>query len=684
MGVHYGRRRNGNASAVEPYFKYNALLLNGDGTNGAQNNTFVDSSSNAFSITRTGNVAQGTFSPFSLPEGQWSNYFAGGTNGSAAAFYVNGSNVTDFGTSDFTIECWINTSVTGDQEILDSRDADGTNYILVALNTTNKVFVGTYPQTSTKIISSTTIAVNTWYHIAVVRNSGTTKLYINGVLDGSVADTVNYAQGANRPMIGATGYFTYYNGFTGYLSNLRVVKGTAVYTSNFTPSTSPLTAISGTSLLTCQSNRFKDNSSNNFTITRNGDTKVTAFSPFEPGAPYIPSINGGSAYFLSHSTYLSVANNSAFDFGTGDFTIEAWVNYSIAGISGQGGTILARWSTGGGGGVGADFWLGISNPNTLYFTMNNSAVAIAASTTLPYNTWNHVAIVRSGTSFKLYQNGVSVGTATSSAATQYTAGQPLKTCIWDDTNSYLTGYITDARIVKGTAVYTSNFTPPTSPLTAISNTQLLLNCTNAGIYDATGKNCIETVGDAQISTSVKKYGTGSMYFDGTGDYLQLPSDQSHNLSVGDFTVEAWIYTTTTTNDSASCRDVVCIGNNSNSSSFCTARITMESGVIKGRLSTSGSNWELAFGTTSLSINTWYHVALVRNASTFTLYVNGIASGTATNSSTLYYGTAGSRVGNVFYTQPGCWNGYIDDLRITKGLARYTSNFAPPSYPLKLR
>jgi hypothetical protein len=55
--------------------------------------------------------------------------------------------------------------------------------------------------------------------------------------------------------------------------------------------------------------------------------------------------------------------------------------------------------------------------------------------------------------------------------------------------------------------------------TAITNTSLLLLAPNAGIFDNTGKNNLETVGNAQIDTSVKKYGTGSMEFDGTGDYL---------------------------------------------------------------------------------------------------------------------------------------------------------------------
>ena len=122
-------------------------------------------------------------------------------------------------------------------------------------------------------------------------------------------------------MIGAANNTVSTNYFRGYISNVRIVKGAAVYTSNFTPSTTPLTAISGTSLLTCQSNRFKDNSSNNFAITVTGTPTVQAFEPFEPTASYSAATYGGSGYFSGSSQSLSVPVNSTFNFA-GDFTIE--------------------------------------------------------------------------------------------------------------------------------------------------------------------------------------------------------------------------------------------------------------------------------------------------------------------------------------------------------------------------
>ena len=87
MGAHLGPRPLGNnpyAIPRDPFFNAVSLLLHGDGTNGAQNNTFLDSSTNNFTVTRNGNTTQGTNTPFSQADGYWSNYI-GGTLGFSVA-----------------------------------------------------------------------------------------------------------------------------------------------------------------------------------------------------------------------------------------------------------------------------------------------------------------------------------------------------------------------------------------------------------------------------------------------------------------------------------------------------------------------------------------------------------------------------------------------------------------------
>ena len=100
MSLHHGLRSAAGASVADPDFKNVSLLLLGNGTNGAQNNTFVDGSSNAFSVTRYGNTTQGTFSPFGY---NWSNYFDG--NGDYLSVPDNAA--FEIGSGDFTVEAWI-------------------------------------------------------------------------------------------------------------------------------------------------------------------------------------------------------------------------------------------------------------------------------------------------------------------------------------------------------------------------------------------------------------------------------------------------------------------------------------------------------------------------------------------------------------------------------------------------
>jgi len=139
-------------------------------------------------------------------------------------------------------------------------------------------------------VTTSTIPINQWVHQALVRISGTVKWYINGTQYGSASDTTSY-DSTTFTRIGQ--FASYY--YDGYISNLRVVNGTGVYTSAFTPSTTgplpttqsanqygnPSAAISsGTSLLTCQSSTIIDNSTNAFTITNTGNATVSSTNPF--------------------------------------------------------------------------------------------------------------------------------------------------------------------------------------------------------------------------------------------------------------------------------------------------------------------------------------------------------------------------------------------------------------------
>jgi hypothetical protein len=653
----------GGAAETDPNFNQTVLLLHGDGTNGAQNNTFLDGSTNNFTITRNGNTTQGTFSPFSVGAGEWSNYFGGSQSVSAAAsslFQASG---------DFTIEMWLYRTGTGDA----SAFVQGTSPYF-ALNVNAGTGFNIYLNSGGPTFSPTDIvpAVNTWNHIALVRSGSTVRVYLNGVASATTATNSSTLGFNSIAYVGAIG--TQSAGSTiGYISNFRYVVGRAVYTSNFTPPTGPLGATSGgqnppqgteTRLLTCQSNRFVDNSTNAFAITRNGNVRVTPFSPFAPSAAYDPAVNGGSGYFDGTGDFLTPPQNSVFNLSQGNWTIEGWF-YPTSHNSGNARYIVATPASGNVLGL-----IPSGSGNSFAINQFGSGNVLTSSTAAILNAWQHVAIVRNGSTTTIYVNGVSAASGT-------VTWTNANTTIYFGSNQgsfseQYFGYVSSARVVMGTALYTSAFTPPTAPLTAIANTQLLLNFTNAGVYDQTGKFVFETHNQVQISTAEKKFGTGSLAFDGTTDYISAfgtanqPPKQDMDMGTGNFTVECWLRTATpaTTQTFFDTRPLSTNG----------PHITL--GVNSSRIRFTTDSATRITSTTNLVADTWNHVALVRSSGSTKLYINGVNEGSTYTDNNNY--VAGLfRIGlNSFGSES--FNGYLDDIRVTKGVARYTANFTPPT------
>ena len=657
----------------EPYFIYNSLLLSGEGTNNATNNTFVDSSTNNFAITRAGNTTQGTISPYGA---NWSTY---NSDTADSGFGFNTNAALNMGTGDFTVEAWVNTaklptvnafqtSAGGFQGIFATGPNQSATGTALYIGTTNLKFDIT-SDGSGPIDVAHNMVVGQWYHVAVSRSGNTFRAFINGSLVQTATSSAGwndgYGWGIQRiePVGGYSGSWWY-----GYVSNFRAVKGTAVYTSAFTPSTTPLTAISGTSLLTCQSNRFKDNSSNNFSpVFSPNPPTIQRFSPFSPGAAYNASTIGGSGYLDGSGDYLTAPTGSA-NFGTGDFTIEGWVNFSSTG-GGYPQFLSASPAT-------APQFAFTSNTQMYFY---DGATTYGPSFTFNLGSWHHVAWVRAAGVLKFYVNGVSLLSVNYTSAINL--GAPMVGGYGGAaTNGMFHGYISNLRVVTGTAVYTSTFTPPTAPVSAISGTSLLLNFTNAGIIDGAMQNNIETIGDTKISTTQSKFGSSSIYFDGTGDYLTFPTSLNLQFGTGNFTIELWTYLI-----ARGTQGSTFIGNYNAYTAGSLAIFAGHSSAntAKYQVSYNGSGFPNIQSSTSIIYNQWAHIAVVRSGTTITLYINGVADGTITGASAAlngvgsswFVGTAGDAIAayNV--------NGYIDDVRITKGVARYTANFTPPTTAL---
>jgi hypothetical protein len=234
---------------------------------------------------------------------------------------------------------------------------------------------------------------------------------------------------------------------------------------------------------------------------------------------------------------------------------------------------------------------------------------------------------------------------------------------------WFSGYITGFRLVKGTAVYTSNFTPSTAPLTAITNTSILANFSNAGIYDASGQNNLTTLGSAQVSTTTSKWNTTSMKFNGTTDYLNLLSSPGFSFGTGSFTIEAWVYNTSS---SAVAKNI--FGHwavSPESYQFYLSTVNRLTWQIYNQSSTNSASLDVP-------LNTWTHVSWSKSGTTSYLHINGVLQNTVTGVTNSANGGEVPRVG-AGQSAGQLFPGYIQDLRITKGIARYdASNFSVPT------
>jgi len=649
---------SGATEETDADFNITTSLMHFDGSNNGNNNTFLDSSDSGHTLTRNGNTTQGTFSPFSADEGKWSGSF----DGTDDYLITSTSSGLALGTGDYTIECFVyftgNSSTSGGIFAAGNPSSAVTVPAMALRDTTGLTI---YTGAGQKITGNTGLfALNTWYHLAMVRASGVIRVYKDGSLvswdDGSstVSDTSDIT--TDQFVIGK--YYSDSYTLDGMISNLRIVKGTAVYTSAFTAPSSPLTAVTNTKLLTCCSNRFRDKSTSAHTLTPSSTPKIQPFSPFAPSAEYDSAVNGGSGYFDGSGDYLRLPSSSDFDF-SGSFTIEVWLYIDDVSTSR---TVLGTCANiGGRGGI----YFGTSSTNFIFFEYITNTTLLTAPITR-YQ-WNHVAAVRNGVSITMYINGTSVASTTfSNSFSGDSANGGIGGFYSNPGVYYFNGYMSDMRVVNGTAVYTSNFTPPTAPLTKVTNTKLLANFTNGQMIDSTTKNNFETVGSVYLTSTVKQFGTTSCdLYGSTGSRVASPPSSLYNiLNAGKFTVEFWIYVD---NYHAAYSDIVGVFNGISSGWLIYQNGTYIEAYING----------VQLQVTRPSTSTWTHIALTRDGTTTRLFKDGTSGATSTSA----LGADQTAYGLVFGGDATGRNGIdarIDEFRLTLGKARYTSNFTVPT------
>ena len=646
--------------------RYTTLLATATGT--SDNNNITDSSSNSHSITVNGDAYAGTFSPYR--SGGYSTFFGRTRLNNPSGDPTEAISATlgsQIGTGDFSFSYWVyveDPSTGPHPKRHFDLGGSGIKFYQHS-NTTMRLQIGGGTVLDYATLGS--LSIKSWHYVSVTRSSGTVAVHFDGILAGSTTNSTNITQTNFRLGAGTTNDITF--GLIGYVRDF-MIKNVAVYsiTENYTVPDNPAEPDSNTLILLCSLPYHTDASSNNLTLdlypVHNSTAMTVApeihtFSPYDY-TEYSATDHGGSVYSDGTGDYLEFPINAI---GTGDFTVECWAYltsfndlydglFSGATIGGARGPVVSR-----------DLWWLGSNSGAVGFSNTQNKLEL--------NRWQHVAISREGSSARAFYNGVLLDTQTTTMDLnqttmglfeRYTGGSNLSQ-----------GYIADFRLTNGSAIYTSDFTPPTAPLSS-SGTTLHIKGTDASIIDKSQGTNLKLVGNTTGSTTqVKFVGSKSMYFDGTGD--RATATGVPDLG-DDFTIECWVYATAS-------------GNKAIVSSIDNVGGGSSSGYWSFGLALGGSNYQLqtdvgSYGESNTGVlyNQWVHLAVTRTSNTIRYFINGtLDSNTVSNSSTLTNPSGiviGSSPNNNYIYN---FTGYIQDLRISNE-CKYTANFTPPTASLE--
>ena len=614
-----------------------------------------DDSASAHSFTASGGAAVSTTqSKF----GSKSLYLDGD-----AKLETSASSDFTFGTNNFTFEGFMYCTTYGELISCFNGSHPYTGFTLSTnFNNTGKLELfmsdGSGYQTTT---STETYPQNEWVHFACVRAGAEILFFKNGALNGTVALTRSPQNSNNVLRIGASNNGTGNRFFAGYLDDLRITNGVALYTSSFVPPSQAVGAsLSGTNETNSTTGLtsiylpfdvdLDDDSPNSHSVSANGNAAISA-TQAKFGGKSLALDGSGDSLSLSHTSTLQMDSL--------DFTIEAWVYISAH----KSFNYIFSYSY--------PLQLVVDSNGNLEIYVNDtdnstSYLSVIGSTALSTGTWHHIAAIRSGSSLQLFVDGAADGSTSISFNLATPTAFTPRIGDWGDGGYSFNGYIDDLRILKGFAKYTASFTPPTSAVTAtVSQTRndlaVLYLPFDDGLEDEARNHSVTANGNAAISATQAKFGGKSLALDGSGDYLTIPHSGDFEFGDDVFTIEFWMRASATNGDR------IIYNKRANNGTYGSIYIAVKDGDIVAGATSNGSAWNLisvntAFG--SVSTNTWYHVAVVREADKkFKGYLDGVATTLSTNTAAIAANTTDVHIGGD--TNTNYFSGYLDDFMISK-------------------
>jgi hypothetical protein len=383
-----------------------------------------------------------------------------------------------------------------------------------------------------------------------------------------------------------------------------------------------------------------------------------------------------SIYFNGNGDHLSMADSDKWHLGTGDFTIEFWMNPTNVNAD----YILGQ-SNGGSnfGDSGDESWHVQYSSSHLGFRVYTTGAATPVSsynftTTFAQDTWYHIAIVRSGNTLYGFKNGVLISSTGISVTIPNSAKDLIIGTVGYTTYSTdydFNGHLQEVRI-SDTARWTSNFTPQLSPYENDVNTKLLLHM----VGDATSQHDISTNGDVELT---KTKMNGAIYLDGN-DWLSIPHSTKFNLGSSDFTLDTRVrFTALSTNQTFLSKH-----NETNTDYEFAFLYHSTNQKLQLNYSTNGTTVLNVVSSTTWvpTLNKWYHIAFVRTGNNIQFYIDGVKLGTDVAFSNTFFASVTAQkigAGTSGGAYVGRFTGYIDELRFSDK-ARWTTGFTPETIP----
>jgi len=559
------------------------------------------------------------------------------------------------------------------------RGASGTSYSGIQLAVNSSGYMALLGATDlvswdVSVTGSTLVTEHEWHHFAVVKNSTTYTLYLDGTSEGtSTAGTLVYASGNPALVIGTvwSSSSSQYD-WHGYIKDFRV-SDNARYTTAFTPPTEPFESDSNTELLACSLPYFGDASSTDATITMYGNISTRPFGPYDY-EPWIADDHGGSVYFDGDGDYITTGTSDYSSLGSGDFTIEAWIYRKGAPGNQYHDIIMSNRATASQGNGNWEIYTGPAENGVFGFQYHDGSGTSISGGTIKNNVWHHVAAVRNSGTINAYIDGKSVANSSNSSTLGLSSGT-ITIGAFGNGSYEANAYIAHALVVNGTAKYTADFRPPNSPHTHTSETKFLMNNkSDANVYDAAAVNRLTLIGNTQSSTTQRKWtGSSAIVFDGSGDRIDIDTNTIGRLEANEpFTLEGWYrfddITGQTlfhfTDSKGTLNDVLYVSSGSHVTFYANGGdVTSNSGG-------------------GISLNTWHHIAMTRHTDN---KIRIFIDGTLKNTSSGTYADLVPRYLEIgrYASTSAQLDGYVQDVRITKGRARYTASFTAPTAEFEL-